>query len=182
MKIGDVEVEFDNDEFMVDPSLWNDEVAGAIAGAIAGEEGIEEMTEDHWKLVKFFPLSLSAAAGVFHAAGESWTISSKFYDVTNYGLFSGDDRSAGEITRQAVEEAVRLGAKEIILSECGHGFRSFRWEGPNWMRKEYSIPVRSVLDVLLEYIEEGRIKVDPSKNTGNRSAVLTDRRTLTYRF
>ncbi|MBU0618370.1 MAG: (Fe-S)-binding protein [Planctomycetes bacterium] len=37
--------------------------------------------------VKFFPLSLMAAAGVFHAAGESWTISSKFYDVTNYGFY-----------------------------------------------------------------------------------------------
>ncbi len=115
--------------------------------------------------VKFFPLSLSAAAGVFHAAGESWTISSKFYDVTNYGLFSGDDIAAAEITRQAIEEAERLGVQEIVLSECGHGFRSFRWEGPNWMEKEYSLPVRSMLDVMLEYIESGHIKVDPLKNT-----------------
>ncbi|MCK4719999.1 (Fe-S)-binding protein, partial [bacterium] len=86
--------------------------------------------------VKFFPLSLSAAAGIFHAAGESWTISSRFYDVTNYGLYSGDDEDAAEITRQAIDEAERLGAQEIILSECGHGFRSFRWEGPNWMGGE----------------------------------------------
>lgn len=115
--------------------------------------------------VKFFPLSLSAAAGVFHAAGASWTISSKFYDVTNYGMFSGHGDDAAEITRQAVEEAIRLGAEEIVLSECGHGFRSFRWEGPNWMKKAYPIPVRSMLDVMLEYIESGKIKVDPSKNT-----------------
>ena len=114
--------------------------------------------------VKFFPLSLSAAAGVFHAAGESWTMSSKFYDVTNYGMYSGDDDAAAEITRQAIDEAKRLGAQEVILSECGHGFRSFRWEGPNWMGEKYSLPVRSILDLMLEYIETGRIKVDPGKN------------------
>lgn len=115
--------------------------------------------------VKFFPLSLMAAAGVFHAAGESWTISSKFYDVTNYGFYSGDDESAAELTRRVMEEAAKLGVEEIILSECGHGFRSFRWEGPNWMEQAYPLPMRSVLELLEEYLEAGRIKVDPAKNT-----------------
>ncbi len=114
--------------------------------------------------VKFFPLSLSAAAGIFHAAGITWTLSSKFFDVTNYGLFSGDNSAAREITRQAIEEASRLGAKEIVLSECGHGFRSFRWEGPNWMGAEYVLPVRSMLELLLEIIENGQIKIDPTRN------------------
>ncbi|MGD8719917.1 MAG: (Fe-S)-binding protein [Candidatus Zixiibacteriota bacterium] len=114
--------------------------------------------------VKFFPLSLSAAAGVFHAAGESWTTSSKFFDVTNYGLYSGDDPAAARITRQAIEEAERLGVEEIILSECGHGFRSFRWEGPNWMGKQYVRPMRSILQLMLEYLDAGRIVVDPAKN------------------
>ena len=115
--------------------------------------------------VKFFPLSLMAAAGVFHAAGESWTLSSKFYDVTNYGLFSGDDAAAGELTRRVMEEAKALGVQEVILSECGHGFRAFRWEGPNWLKRAYNLPVRSVLELLEAYLDEGRIKVDPSKNT-----------------
>jgi Fe-S oxidoreductase len=115
--------------------------------------------------VKFFPLSLMAAAGIFHAAGESWTVSSKFYDVTNYGFYSGDDPSARELTRRVIKEAEALGVEEIILSECGHGYRSFRWEGPNWMQQEYPLSMRSVLELLEEYIEGGRIKVDPEKNT-----------------
>ena len=114
--------------------------------------------------VKFFPLSLMAAAGVFHAAGESWTMSSKFYDVTNYGFFAGDDAAAGELTRRVIEEAKALGVQEIVLSECGHGFRAFRWEGPNWLKQEYPLPMRSVLELLEEYIDGGRIKVDPEKN------------------
>ncbi len=114
--------------------------------------------------VKFFPLSLQAAAGVFHAAGESWTISSRTFDVTNYGFFSGDDVAAAELTRRVLDEALRLGASEIVLSECGHGFRAFRWEGPDWLGAEYPLPVRSVLEVLDGYLESGRLVVDPARN------------------
>lgn len=42
-------IEFDQDGFMKSPDLWTDE----IAKLIATEEGITEMTEDHWKLVRF---------------------------------------------------------------------------------------------------------------------------------
>jgi len=114
--------------------------------------------------VKFFPLSLMAAAGVFHAAGETWTLSSRFYDVTNYGFFAGDDAAAAELTRRVLDEARALGVQEIILSECGHGFRAFRWEGPNWLQQSYPLPVRSVLDLLDEYLRDGRVRVDPAKN------------------
>ncbi|MGD8719915.1 MAG: TusE/DsrC/DsvC family sulfur relay protein [Candidatus Zixiibacteriota bacterium] len=49
MQVGDKSLEFDNDGFMVEPDLWNDEVAAAIAA----EEGIDEMSEEHWKIVNF---------------------------------------------------------------------------------------------------------------------------------
>jgi Fe-S oxidoreductase len=114
--------------------------------------------------IKFFPLSLSAAAGVFTAAGESWTLSSRFFDVTNYGLFAADDAAARTLTERVMEEAARLGVREVILSECGHGFRAFRWEGPNWLGRRYALPVRSVLELVWEYVASGRIKVDPAKN------------------
>lgn len=114
--------------------------------------------------VKFFPLSLQAAAGIFHAVGESWTLSSRVYDVTNYGLFSGDDEAAAELTRRALEEAQFLGCQEIILGECGHGFRAFRWEGPEWTGKPHPIPMRSVLELFDEYLNAGRLNVDPSRN------------------
>jgi len=114
--------------------------------------------------IKFFPLSLMAAAGVFHAAEESWTLSSRYFDVTNYGFYAGDNDVAGELTRRVMGAAQDLGVDEIVVSECGHGFRSFRWEGPNWIGSEYPIPVRSVLELLEEYLDRGRIRLDPEKN------------------
>lgn len=49
MKIGENEISLDQDGFMVEPLLWND----TVARAIASDEGIEDMTEDHWKVVNF---------------------------------------------------------------------------------------------------------------------------------
>lgn len=128
------------------------------AGVHVDQKGKRALYLVNPREVKFFPLSLMAAAG------ESWTISSRVYDVTNYGFFSGDDRSAAELTRRVVEEAEALAVDEIILSECGHGYRSFHWEGPNWVREECPVRVRSVLELLDEYIVTGRIRVDPTKN------------------
>jgi Fe-S oxidoreductase len=114
--------------------------------------------------VKFFPLSLQAAAGVFHAAGESWTLSSRVFDVTNYGYFAADDEAAAELARRAVDEALRLGVEEIILSECGHGFRALRWESPVWQGAPTPVRVRSVLELLDDFLAAGRLRVDPSRN------------------
>lgn len=134
------------------------------AGVRVDQKGARILYLVNPREVKFFPLSLLAAAGVFDAAGESWTLSSEFFDVTNYGLFAGDDAAAGELARRALEAARVLGVQEIILSECGHGFRAFRWEAPNWLAKEHPLPARSVLTLLDEYVATGRIKVDAAKN------------------
>jgi len=114
---------------------------------------------------KFFPLSLVAAGKIFHAAGESWTFSSKFYDVTNYAYFSGVDADAGLITRRVADEMARLGSTTLVLGECGHGFASYRWEGPEWLGQRYGFEVRSILEVIAGYLRDGRIKLDPSKNS-----------------
>lgn len=42
IQVGDADVEFDQDGFMLEPGLWND----AVARAIGREEDIDEMSED----------------------------------------------------------------------------------------------------------------------------------------
>ena len=113
---------------------------------------------------KFFPLSISAVGKIFHAAGESWTFSSDNYDVTNYGLYNGDDDAAGLISDRLVQSMERLGCRILVLAECGHGFNSNRWEAPEWLSKKYGFEVKSILEVVAEFIREGRIKLDPEKN------------------
>jgi len=114
---------------------------------------------------KFFPLSISAMGKIFHAVGENWTLSSTNFDVTNYGLFNGKDSEAQEISRRLIDEAKRLGAKRLVLAECGHGYRATRWELANWKGQKPDIEVVSVIEVMAEYIRAGRLKLDPSKNS-----------------
>lgn len=115
---------------------------------------------------KFFPLSLSAVAKVFYAAGEDWTMSSDFFDVTNYAYYSGDDAQAEMLAENLTSEAERLGVSALVLSECGHGYYSARWHVPRYANGKQRVQVLSILELLWDYIRTGRIKVDPSANKG----------------
>ncbi|HPG72699.1 MAG TPA: (Fe-S)-binding protein [Bacteroidales bacterium] len=114
---------------------------------------------------KFFPLSISAMAKIFHAAGESWTLSTRMYDVTNYAFFSGDPEEARIIAGRLEEEMKNLDAKRCILAECGHGSRAFRWEGPNYLGKEFDFDAITSVELIYEYWKQGRIKLDKSRQT-----------------
>lgn len=116
--------------------------------------------------VKYDPRSIAQAAKIFYFAGETWTLPSHGWDQTNFGLFSGDDRLGGYAARNVYEAAVRLKAKRIVISECGHGYRSTRWEGYNWAGYDQDIPSESIVLTLKRYLEEGRLRVDPSRNPG----------------
>ena len=113
---------------------------------------------------KFFPLSLLATAKIFYAARESWTVSRDYYDVTNYGLYSGNDDEAGLISSRLRKSMAKLGAKTLVLAECGHGYNSNRWEAPEWLAAQDRFEVRSVIQIIADYIRQGRIKLDPSRN------------------
>jgi len=48
-QVGDVTLEIDEDGFIQEPEQWNE----AVAAALAKTEGVDELTEDHWKLVNY---------------------------------------------------------------------------------------------------------------------------------
>ena len=113
---------------------------------------------------KFFPLSLLATAKIFYAAKESWTVSADSYDVTNYGLYSGDDEAAALISSRLRESMAKFDAKILVLGECGHGYNSNRWEAPEWMTAEDKFDVKSIIQIIADYVRRGRIKLDLSRN------------------
>jgi Fe-S oxidoreductase len=112
---------------------------------------------------KFFPLSISAMAKIFYAAGESWTLSSRMYDVTNYAFYSGNIEEAGLLAQRMYDEIEHLEAGRCVMAECGHGYRVLRWEAPNYLNKPFPFEVLSCGELIAEYLREGRIRVDPAK-------------------
>jgi len=113
---------------------------------------------------KFFPLSISAMAKIFYAAKESWTLSTKMYDVTNYAYFSANGEEAKIIAERLYDEMISLKSKRCVLAECGHGSRAFKWEAPNYLQKEFSFDVLTSVELIAEYISEGRLKLDKNLN------------------
>ncbi len=114
--------------------------------------------------VKYDPRTISDAAKIFHVAREKWTMASEGWDMTNFGLFSGDDALGGSVASRLYEKVNELRGKTLVISECGHGFRSTRCEGPNWAKFDVPFVMESSIFTMLRYIKEGRIKVDKSKN------------------
>ena len=113
---------------------------------------------------KFFPLSLVAVGAIFHAAGASWTLSSDFFDVTNYGLFSGDNDAAALCAGRLRRAMRRLEARTLVLGECGHGFNANRWLAPGWLGEPRPPEVVSILEVVARYVRDGRLRLDPARN------------------
>jgi len=115
--------------------------------------------------VKYDPRTIRNAALIFYAAGEDWTMASEGWDQTNFGLFSGDNQLGGICGKRVFEKVAELGGEQLVISECGHGYRSTRCEAPNWAGVDVSFAMESSVMTMLRYIKEGRIKVDKTKNT-----------------
>jgi Fe-S oxidoreductase/ActR/RegA family two-component response regulator len=115
--------------------------------------------------VKYDPRTIKKAALIFYAAGEDWTMASEGWDQTNFGLFSGDDGLGGVCGQRVYEQVANLGSERLVISECGHGYRSTRHEAVNWSGHPVEFVMESSVITMLRYIKEGRIKVDKSRNT-----------------
>jgi len=101
-------------------------------------------------------------AVIFNAVKESWTMS--MFEASNYAVFVADVARAKQITGRLVREAQRLKVEEVIVSECGHAYTTLRWEAPKWFGGELPFRVRSILEVIDEYVSQGRLKLDPSRH------------------
>jgi Fe-S oxidoreductase len=129
---------------------------------ITGDANATIPVETQGAKILYVPLAgahtILPPAVVFNAAKEDWTLS--IFEAANYGVFLGDMKRAKEVAKRIVDEATRLGVKEIVIAECGHAYASYRWDVPNWFAGQFNFKVRSLIEVFAEYIHEGKIKVD----------------------
>ncbi len=99
---------------------------------------------------------------ILNAVGASWTLS--MFEASNYGLFLADIPRAKRIVERILKEAERLNAKEIVISECGHAYAALKWEAPKWFGGPLKFRVRSILEVVDEYMREGWLHFNPPED------------------
>jgi len=108
------------------------------------------------------PDSMIGAAKMFYAAGTTWTISSDIVETANFGLFF-DKGVMKEHSNRLLNAARKLKVKRIVGGECGHGWRTWKMFTPE-LNDRVEFPIQHAVEEAMQYLQQGRIKVDPSAN------------------
>jgi Fe-S oxidoreductase len=108
-----------------------------------------------------YPNAMAATAKILNHMGVNWTYRTDGYDATNFGLFSGHLHLQREFSRKLIDTAVKIGAKTLILPECGHAYGALRWQGANMYGKPLPFEVLHISEFLARAIREGRLKLNP---------------------
>ena len=95
----------------------------------------------------------------FTYAGVDWTLSSKVFDITNWAYYVGDNEAATTLVRNMVEETRRLGAKILLSTECGHGFKILRKDAEKWLGEPLGFEVLGVVELAQRYLKQGRLSI-----------------------
>jgi Fe-S oxidoreductase len=102
-----------------------------------------------------------------HFAGEDYTISSYDFDTVNYAYYQGSKKNMMGIAQRVLDAREKLQAKSIALAPCGHGYRVLRWEVEKYQGSYFDFPpVKSIVELIDQYINQGRIKLEKNKFKG----------------
>ena len=144
---------------------YEDELAGVAIPVDV--PGVKYMYTVNPREPMYYPQDLGLMAMIMTVAEESWCVPSTGWDCTNLGMFCGDKATAAIPVRNMYESAQRLGAQNILMTECGHAYRSGAFEGPYFLDLpggKPPVPVIHSVQLFWEYIvRDGRIKIDPEK-------------------
>ena len=130
-------------------------------------ENAEILYIPHPLEVRDFPFLLMYALKILHYAQEDYTVSSHGFDMVNYAYYQGNKSNMVTIAQRVLDARKKIQAKSIVLAPCGHGYRVLRWEVEKYRGQAVlSPPVRTIVELVDRYIQEGRIQIEKDKFEG----------------
>lgn len=112
-----------------------------------------------------YPASIVAMARILERSGVTWTLSTRGYEATNFGLLAGGVEWQRESTMKLVDAAVACGAKTVIVPECGHAYSALRWQGAAMLGRELPFRVQHITEFLAEKIANGQLRLKPAQGS-----------------
>jgi Fe-S oxidoreductase len=107
---------------------------------------------------------LAATANIMNKVGANWTIRSDGFESANFGALAGDLQAQRRITKRVVDAAIAIGAKKVIVAECGHAYPVLRWEAATLLGKELPFEFLSVAEYFGQELKAGRLKLKKAAN------------------
>jgi Fe-S oxidoreductase len=120
--------------------------------------------------IQKYPEAMAATAKVLNAMGESWTFRTDGFEATNFALMSGNVDWQRECSMRVIDAAIKVGAKTLLLPECGHAYMALRWMGANMYGKPLPFKVLHISEYLADALNSGKLKV----NKVNKSVTFHD--------
>lgn len=105
--------------------------------------------------------ALAATARILNHLGLSWTLRSGGFEAANFGLLSGNEALQKEASRRLIDEALAIGARTVILPECGHAYPALRWEGALDDGGPLPFEVLAASEFVGREVQAGRLKLEP---------------------
>lgn len=119
--------------------------------------------------VLLFQDALAATARILNHLGLKWTLRSAGFEAANFGLLSGNEALQKAASQRLVDEALAIGARTLILPECGHAYPALRWEGRLADGSPLPFEVLAASEFVGREIQAGRLQLQ----AGDGSAKLT---------
>lgn len=111
--------------------------------------------------VLLFQDALAATARILNHLKIDWTLRSAGFEAANFGLLSGNEALQETASRRIIDEALAIGAKAVILPECGHAYPALRWDGRLRDGKPLPFEVLAASEFVGREIREGRLVLVP---------------------
>ena len=119
--------------------------------------------------------ALADAAKILNRIGARWTMHQGGFDASNIGFNNGDLELQERLTRALIDTAVKIGAKTVLLPECGHAYGAARWEAAKWYGQALPVRIIHMTEFLDELIAAERIRVQPDRRDRDLPRPLPDR-------
>jgi Fe-S oxidoreductase len=105
--------------------------------------------------------ALADAAKILNRIGAKWTMHQAGFDAANIGFNNGDLELQARLTRSLIDTALKIGAKTVLLPECGHAYGAARWEAAQWYEQPLPLRIIHMTEFLDELLASGQIRVRP---------------------
>ncbi len=102
---------------------------------------------------------LASTVRLLNKLGLDWTFRSNAFEGANFGYLAGCGEVQKKATLRVIEEAVSIGAKAVIVPECGHAYPALRWEGANVYGKPLPFDVYAISEFIGLMLREGRLQL-----------------------
>ena len=107
--------------------------------------------------ILLFKDAVAATVKIMNHVGVKWTFRSAGFEASNFGLLSGHEELQKVASRKIIGEAILIGAKTVIVPECGHAYPALRFDGAAMLGRPLPFEVLAISEFMGREVRAGRL-------------------------